>query len=143
MDQNDFERETESMTDHWTTEQYQAYVKTGRRPDRKTAEPPEPERKEMNKTETEYLAILNKRLQAGALIRIYDHESIKFRIGDKRCWYSVDFVCVNSQNKIECHEVKGGYYRDDARAKFQSAKKQYPDFVWYWAQKKEGVWGWE
>jgi hypothetical protein len=132
------------MTNHWSVEQYKEYLKTGRRPERcPTTAMPMPQSKTMNKTEAEYLAILNTRLQSGALTRIYDHESIKFRIGDKRCWYSVDFVCVNSQNKIECHEVKGGYYRDDARAKFQSAKKQYPDFLWFWAQKKNGTWEWE
>lgn len=131
------------MSDHWTTEQYQEYVKTGRKPGGTAPELPRPERKEMNKTEQEYLAILSRRLQSGALTRIYDHESIKFRIGDKRCWYSVDFVCVNAAGKIECHEVKGGHYWDDARRAYQSAKKQYPDFVWYWAQKKEGVWSWQ
>ena len=93
----------------------------------------------LNKTEAEYLLILTALLQAGEIDHIFGHEDIKFRVGEERCWYSVDFAVLRN-GYLELHEVKGGFVRDDARVKFQAAKKQYPQFVWIWAQKKKGAW---
>ena len=93
----------------------------------------------LNKTEAEYLLILKACMQAGEIEHIFGHEDIKFRVGEERCWYSPDF-CVIRQGQLEIHECKGGFVRDDARVKFQAAKKMYPQFRWVWAQKKKGAW---
>lgn len=93
-----------------------------------------------NKTEAAYLAILRSRQAAGEITTIYPHESIKFRIGDSRCWYTPDFVAVSMSGNISVHEVKGPHYWDDARVKFQAAKRQYPAFSWVWAQKTREGW---
>lgn len=139
------------MTEHWTVEQYRTYKVTGKKPDNATTNGAitvtigkgDKPAKGPNKTELEYRQLLELRIKAGTLKTVYPHESIKFKIGDGRCWYTPDFIAVNDKGQIECHEVKGGHVWDDASVKFKSAKRQYPDFVWYWSQKKEGVWGWE
>ena len=97
-------------------------------------------RKGMNKTELEYHRMLLARKSAGELLEVYPHESLKFCIGEKRCWYTPDFVVISDTGFIAIHEVKGGHVWDDAKVKFQSAKRQYPHFAWIWAQKKQGKW---
>lgn len=108
-------------------------------PVQEVAQPPSREPK-LNKTETEYQNILLARERAGEITAIRA-QSIKIQIGEKRCWYTPDFTCVNkATGRIQFHEVKGGKVWDDARVKFQAAKLNYPEFDWIWAQKKEGVW---
>jgi len=95
---------------------------------------------EMNGTEKEYLKMLKGREVSGIIDNI-KIKAIKFRVGKERCNYTPDFTCYNLKTgRIEVHEVKGGFYRDDARVKFQGCKLMYPEFDWMWCQKKEGVW---
>ena len=94
----------------------------------------------LNKTEAEYLLLLKTQLVSGHLLEILPHGSIKFRIGVLRCWYTPDFPAICADGTLSLHEVKGGFVRDDARVKFQSAKVQYPHFWWVWAQKKKSGW---
>ncbi len=93
----------------------------------------------MNKTEAEYLRILDARLRVGEIDAILGFEAIKLRVGVVRCWYTPDFP-VLAGGVLEFHEVKGAYVHDDARVKFQSAMRQYPLFRWVWAQKIKGEW---
>lgn len=128
----------------WTPEQYEEYqkkcgVRTKDVPSTKPVQPT-PKKPKMNKTETEYLRILECRLRAGEIKAILPHESMKFKIGAHRCWYHPDIPVIGNDGVLELHEVKGGKVWDDARVKFQSAVQQYPHFRWIWAQKKKGEW---
>jgi len=98
-------------------------------------------KKKLNSTEREYLALLEMRIRDGTLAYICGHESVKFRIGEVKCWYHPDFCCIRPTGRLEIHEVKGPKVWDDARVKFQSAALQFPGFLWFWAQRdKQGVW---
>lgn len=94
----------------------------------------------MNRTEAEYHHMLKRMMQAGEYTWVSDHEAFKVRIGEKRCWYTVDFAALHKSGVLELHEVKGAFVYDDARVKFQAAKMIYHAFKWVWAQKIEGVW---
>ena len=67
-------------------------------------------------------------------------QAIKLKVGAKQTWYLPDFVVVRADGRLEIHEVKGGFVRDDARVKFQAAVLLYPQFVWVWAQRKNNQW---
>ena len=84
-------------------------------------------------TEAEFERILE--AEGHADIRF---EGITLLIGPN-CRYTPDFFSVKD-GVGWFHEVKGGFYRDDAMAKFKSAVAQYPMFVWVFAQKKKGKW---
>jgi hypothetical protein len=86
-----------------------------------------------NKTEAEFEKILETE----------GHQEIKFEgitllIGPN-CRYTPDFFSVKDGIGW-FHEVKGGFYRDDAMAKFKSATAQFGMFRWVFAQKKKGKW---
>ena len=131
----------------WTSEQYEEHLKKMGKDTRlgcddapEQSTPCSQEKPKMNKTEAEYLMILECRLRAGEIKAILPHESMKFRIGANRCWYHPDIPVIGNDGVLELHEVKGGHVYDDARVKFQSAIQQYPHFRWVWAQKKKGQW---
>ena len=136
----------------WTQEQYNAYVNES---NAKAVPLPDinqviaPKRKSgPNQTEAEYLMLLNEQVRLGTLKRIFPHESIKFKIGEDVCWYMPDFVCLNSEGVIECHEVKAqrGKWtsaRDDAKVKFKAAKMNYNDFLWFWCVKNTDTGAWD
>jgi len=90
----------------------------------------------LNKTEAEYermMVALHGRCNVFA-------QAVQLQVGEDRCRYTPDFMIVNAKGEISFHEVKGGFYRDDARVKFQAAKLRYMMFGWVWAQKKHGRW---
>ena len=95
----------------------------------------------MNKTEAEYAGMLELRKRAGE-IREYHFEAVKLRLGDagRRLHYTPDFLVVSAAGRLESHEVKGGFVRDDARAKFEAARRMYGGFGWVMAQKANGEW---
>ena len=80
-----------------------------------------------NKTEREYAGMLRMKLLAGEILD-YRFEAMKFMLGN-RCWYTPDFLVITPTH-VELHEVKGGFYRDDARVKFKAAAEKYPRFSW-------------
>ncbi len=100
----------------------------------------EPVKERLNKTEKEYLRILEARQKAGEIKEIYGHQGIKFQVGLTRCFYSPDFPVMGSDGVLELHEVKGGHVWDDARVKFQACKLRYWSCRWVWAQKTKGEW---
>lgn len=99
-----------------------------------------PAKERLNKTETEYLRMLEARKKAGEIKEIYGHQGIKFQVGLTRCFYSPDFPVMGSDGVLELHEVKGGHVWDDARVKFQACKLRYWSCRWVWAQKTNGEW---
>ena len=100
----------------------------------------EPVKERLNKTEKEYLRILEARQKAGEIKEIYGHQGIKFQVGLSRCFYSPDFPVMGLDGVLELHEVKGGRVWDDARVKFQACKLRYWSCRWVWAQKTNGEW---
>ena len=134
----------------WTPEQYEQYLNKINRDTRsgykidheeKEAPPQKPKKPKMNKTEAEYECMLKVKARDGEIKAYLAHESIKFKIGANRCWYTPDFAVIANDGVLEMHEVKGPYVRDDARVKFQAATQLYPGFRWVWSQRnKNGHW---
>lgn len=75
----------------------------------------------------------------------YSFEKVKLKIGGDICWYTPDFMVINSENEIEFHEVKGHkrVFMDDAKVKIKAAAMNFPFkfVVAYPKPKKEGG-GW-
>jgi hypothetical protein len=100
---------------------------------------------EMNKLEREYAGYLEG-LRLAQSVAWYAFGSVKLRLAD-RTWYTPDFAVMLSSGVLEMHEVKGGFWEEDARVKIKVAAET------YWmlrfiavtkAPKREGgVWRWE
>jgi hypothetical protein len=56
-------------------------------------------------------------------------EPLKFRLGG-RCWFCPDFAAVEPDGRLVLIELKGGWFRDDARVKTKVAASLYPHFGW-------------
>ena len=82
---------------------------------------------EMNRLEAEYAALLEARKREGTVLW-YRYEAAKFRLTDTDAMttYSPDFLVQLSTGEIIVAEVKGGFFRDDARLKLKLLVDQYP-----------------
>ena len=78
----------------------------------------------MNRTEAAYAAELAEQMHAGE-VAWYRFEGIKLRLADLT-FYTPDFAVMLADGTLEMHEVKGGPWMDDARAKIKVAADQYP-----------------
>lgn len=93
-----------------------------------------------NKWESDYerdvLFIL---LKAGE-IRAYHYEGLKLRLANNTT-YTPDWFVVYPGH-FELHEVKGGFWRDDARVKIKVAAEMFPYFKFVAVTKigKTGRW---
>lgn len=95
----------------------------------------------MNKTEQSYYDEL-KLMAAAGEIQWFKFEGMKLRLADNT-FYTPDFVVMNNEGYIECHEVKG-FWRDDARAKIKIAADIYPfKFLALKKQAKKFGGGWD
>lgn len=79
---------------------------------------------QMNKTESAYCQHLEMRKRAGEIVW-YRFEGIKLRLADNT-FYTPDFAVMLATGEMELHEVKGGFWTDDARVKTKVAADQYP-----------------
>lgn len=79
---------------------------------------------EMNKLESRYAEHLEALKQAGEVLW-FKFEGIKLRLADLT-FYSPDFFVMLADETLECQEVKGGPYMDDARVKIKVAASQFP-----------------
>lgn len=133
---------------HWTPEEYQAYLKkmhsgAGKKPIAELTQKRidnirgkgNQGGQRMNKTEAEYIRLLEMKQQAGEIKSIH-YNKLKFHVGGKRCWYSPDVLVVKSDGRMEIHEVKGDWVYEDARVKYNACAEKYDMFDWYFAQKK-------
>lgn len=77
----------------------------------------------MNKTEARYAGELERRRQAGEIVR-WDFQPEKLRLAD-RTFYEPDFRVVMPDGLIAWHEVKG-HWEDDARVKIKVAAELHP-----------------
>jgi hypothetical protein len=101
--------------------------------------PPSPYR---SQTEARYAALLQTR-QAGGEIAQWWFEGLKLRLAHNT-FYTADFlVQVRESPLLQLHEVKGGFWRDDARVKIKVAAQQYPCFVFLAVQYINGTWKYE
>lgn len=93
-----------------------------------------------SKTELEYAGMLEARRLAGE-IASWRHEAITLRLGPELRYWPDFLVIPLGAAKPELHEVKGGFTREDARAKLRSAPTIFPMFAFVLAVRgKRGVW---
>jgi hypothetical protein len=96
------------------------------------------EKPQMNKTEARYATRLDGLIACGG-VHSHVFEGLKFRLADKT-WYTPDFLVVLTDGRMELHEVKGGFIRDDAKVKYKVAREMFPMFGWRMMQWKQGEW---
>lgn len=101
-----------------------------------------PYRNSLEKDYAAYLALMH----VSGLIAAWEYEAVKFKIGEKRCWWTPDFMVIPKSHpgfpKIEFHETKG-FMRQHARVKIESAKLQYPMFCFVTVYRDKGGWRYE
>ena len=96
---------------------------------------------QMNKTESAYCQHLELRKRAGEIVW-YRFEGIKLRLADNT-FYTPDFAVMLATGEMELHEVKGGFWTDDARVKTKVAADQYPfRFIGVTVKPKKAGGGW-
>lgn len=76
-----------------------------------------------NKTELEYEACLQKKMEAGEILW-FAFESITLKLADDTR-YTPDYFVMRKDGELEAHEVKG-FWTDDARVKFKVAADKFP-----------------
>lgn len=92
----------------------------------------------MNGTEAAYATLLEARRRAGHLQAVA-YEAITLKLAP-RTTYTPDFLVVTDEGYVECHEVKGGFTRDDARVKLKVAAHAFPWFRFVLATYKAKRW---
>jgi G:T-mismatch repair DNA endonuclease (very short patch repair protein) len=78
---------------------------------------------QMNQMEADYARFLDEKIVDG-LVQWYRFEGVKLRLADNT-FYTPDFVVMDHNGFIECHECKG-FWTDDGRVKIKVAASQYP-----------------
>lgn len=91
----------------------------------------------MNSTERQYADLLEGRRLVGDILE-WRYEPFNLRLADNT-YYRPDFMVVTPEC-IEIHEVKGGFWQDDSRAKWKIAGEQFPMFRFVAAVRKKGEW---
>jgi len=96
---------------------------------------------QMNKTEQAYGAHLDAMYRNNEIAQ-YKFEAVKLRLADNT-FYTPDFLVMQNDGSIECHEVKG-YWEDDARVKIKVAAAMFPfKFIAIKPKAKKYGGGWE
>ncbi len=91
----------------------------------------------MNGTEARRATELDAMLKAG-LIAAWWWESFTFRLAD-RTTYTPDFLIQENDGSLRVEETKGGFWRDDARAKTKIFAALYPFPTRVLQEKKRGA----
>lgn len=78
---------------------------------------------EMNRLETAYDLQLKARLHAGEILW-YKFNALKLRLADNT-FYTVDFVVMDKNCELSCHECKG-FMMEDANVKIKVAAAAFP-----------------
>jgi len=84
-------------------------------------------------------AVLAPALARGQLLA-YWREPLRFRLGG-RCSFCPDFAAIEPDGRLVLIELKGGWFRDDAKVKTKVAAALYPHFGWLLVF-REGRRGW-
>jgi hypothetical protein len=91
----------------------------------------------MNGLEKKYAGELELRKLAGEIID-WQFEAVKLRLADNT-FYTPDFAVMLITGAMECHEVKGGHWEDDARVKIKVAARMFP-MRFFAFQRRKGEW---
>lgn len=95
---------------------------------------------EMNRTESAYAAVLEKRKQDGEILW-FKFEGVKLRLADST-FLSPDFFVMASNGELSVHEVKG-FMQEDAHVKLKVAADAFPfPFYVIRAKPKKDGGGW-
>lgn len=81
----------------------------------------------MNKLEAAYHERLT-RLQATGEVAWFGYEAIRIKLAPLTTWLP-DFAVLLPTGELQLHEVKGGFWMDDARVKVKLAAEMYPFFT--------------
>lgn len=100
--------------------------------------PPSPKRA-INKTETRYIQDWLAPMRAAGAIAQYDFEAIRLRLAP-RTTYTPDFAVWLPDGRLELHEIKGGFAREDAMVKLKVAARLYPAVRFVLARWRRGEW---
>lgn len=87
----------------------------------------------LNKTESAYLAVLRCQHSEVGI------QNITLKLGDD-CRYTPDFNVLDENGRFAFHEVKGGFFRDDAKVKLQVAARQFRMFHFVLVRKNGTGW---
>lgn len=96
---------------------------------------------QMNKGEKEFSLYLESQRKDGHILS-WRFEAFKLRLADN-CFYTPDFVVLNSDRTLTLFEVKG-YWISDAKTKIKVAAEQFPylQFVAVYKRTKKDGGGW-
>lgn len=94
-----------------------------------------------NKLEAKFDRKLADEKHAG-IIADYWFEEVKFRLA-ARTFYTPDFVVALPDWTTRVYEIKGSFFRDDARVKIKVAAEKYPHIRWVVARFIGGEWVYE
>ena len=92
---------------------------------------------EMNRTEEAYAAELELQKRVG-MILWWKFEALKLRLADNT-FYTPDFAVMVADGTMECREVKGSFFEEDAKVKIKVAASLYP-FRFRVIRKIKGRW---
>lgn len=96
---------------------------------------PNTDEEKLNKTERAYLWHLRKLNVPNLRI-----QQMILKLADD-CRLTVDFTYVNANGRLVFVDVKGGFWREDAKIKIKVAARMYPEFVFVVATRdKTGQW---
>lgn len=93
----------------------------------------------LNRTEEKFAYFLR---SLPAVTWISDHDAIKLRLADGKCFYTPDFASMDSSGRLTFWEVKG-FWRDDARVKIKVAARIYSWASFIAVSWKRGQWNFE
>lgn len=82
----------------------------------------------MNTYEREYSQVFLDVLKAAGEITDYWFERFTLKLADD-CRYTPDFLVQLADGTLECHEVKGGFFEEDAKVKLKVAAEMFSIFT--------------
>lgn len=101
---------------------------------------PTARRGRLNKTETRYSQRLDADVKDGRISR-WRFEGVTLRLADGARFTPDFFVTPAGLNdRLELHEVKGGFIREAAMVRLKVAAELFPEFEFILAQWKRGEW---
>ena len=92
----------------------------------------------MNKTETAYGERLELQRRADQILH-WRFEPLHLKLGPN-LFYRPDFLVVLPGGRLQFHETKGGFIREDAEVKFKAACELFPYFHFLMVQLKAKTW---
>lgn len=95
----------------------------------------------MNGTERRYAGLLDARIAAGE-VAAYWFQPCSLRMGYDN-HYLPDFLVMLASGRLEYHEVKGGFTREDSKEKVKNAASRFYCYKFIIARWIKGAWEYE